>query len=122
MNKRGDIRVLLFETGLIVFAALIGLAVFLYVNSNTKDIGFQAQIYSKDIELALNAMQSSDIGKIKTTISLPAEFEFSLDDNYISIKNKEISIKEGYVKKQNVKITFERKNDLLILEKNEILA
>jgi len=120
MNKRGDAKELLFEISFITFAALVGLVVLLYVNSSTKDIGFQAKVYSKDIELVLNAMQNSEAAKIKTIISLPSEFEFILDDKYIYIKSKEISIKEEYVKKPNVEFKFERTKDLLISEKNEI--
>ncbi len=120
MDKRGDTKQLLFEISFITFAALVGLTVLIYVNSNTKDIGFQANIYSKDIELALNAMQNSDADKIKAVISLPPEFEFNLDNNYIYIKSKDISVKEKYVKKPNAEIKFERTKETLILEKNEL--
>ncbi len=119
MDKKGDTQILMFEIAYISFAILIGLAVLYFVYSNTKDTSFQAKLYSQDIANTIGIMQSVNGNKIIVNYELKENFQFRLDDNFVYVIDEDIIIKSKYAKSKNSEIKFERKDDLLILEKND---
>ena len=126
MDKKGSLAIqeLMFEISSVAFAVLISLPVLYFVVSYTKDTSFQAKIYAKDIAFTLETMQFSK-SNIKVNYNLPNNFVFNLDEKYVYIDDSDISdikIKKPYKKNKNSLFKFERKNNNLILEKNEKLS
>lgn len=122
MNKRGDTQRLILEIAYIVFAIAIGSTILYYINTNTKDIAFQGKIYAEDISATVELMQHLSGDNVKVVYTLPEQFEFNLDDNFVYVDIEDTKIKERYSKNQNINFKFKREGSIIIFEKNEKLS